>query len=100
MLYSAEMGDSVYSSGMCLNCYKEYLENTGGQAEGHNPPAYTRGLIKAAKAPEVGDTAAGLVAVYFCHRDYMLCYGHDLQRRDHDRIICHDTGTVCFIASD
>ena len=50
------MGDSVYQSGMCLNCYKEYLENTGGQTEGHNPPAYTRGLIKAAKASEVSDT--------------------------------------------
>ena len=43
----AEMGAVVYSSGMCMDCYKEYLENSGGQQQGHNPPAYTRGLLKA-----------------------------------------------------
>jgi len=43
----AEMGAVVYSSGMCMDCYKEYLENAGGQLQGHNPPAYTRGLLKA-----------------------------------------------------
>ena len=44
------MGAAAYSSGMCLDCYKEYLENAGGQLAGHNPPAYTMGLIKASKA--------------------------------------------------
>ena len=43
------MGAVIYSSGMCVDCYKEYLENTGGQLQGHNPPAYTQGLIKASK---------------------------------------------------
>ncbi|KAL0050009.1 hypothetical protein WJX82_002680 [Trebouxia sp. C0006] len=42
-----EMGAVVYSSGMCMDCYKEYLENAGGQLQGQNPPAYTRGLLKA-----------------------------------------------------
>lgn len=45
----AGMGAVIYSSGMCVDCYKEYLENAGGQLQGHNPPAYTRGLIKASK---------------------------------------------------
>ena len=43
------MGSVIYSSGMCVECYKEYLENAGGQLQGHNPPAYTQGLIKASK---------------------------------------------------
>ena len=43
------MGAVIYSSGMCVDCYKEYLENAGGQLQGHNPPAYTQGLIKASK---------------------------------------------------
>jgi hypothetical protein len=30
-----------------MDCYKEYLENAGGQLQGQNPPAYTRGLLKA-----------------------------------------------------
>ena len=50
----AEMGAVVYSSSMCLECYREYLENAGGQLQGHNPPAYTRGLIKAGKQSQVG----------------------------------------------
>lgn len=45
----ADMGAVIYSSGMCVDCYKEYLENAGGQLQGHNPPAYTQGLIKASK---------------------------------------------------
>lgn len=44
-----DMGAVIYSSGMCVDCYKEYLENAGGQLQGHNPPAYTQGLIKASK---------------------------------------------------
>ena len=47
--WHAGMGAVIYSSGMCVDCYKEYLENTGGQLQGHNPPAYTQGLIKASK---------------------------------------------------
>ena len=47
--WHAGMGSVIYSSGMCVECYKEYLENAGGQLQGHNPPAYTQGLIKASK---------------------------------------------------
>ncbi|KAL3163023.1 hypothetical protein ABBQ32_009450 [Trebouxia sp. C0010 RCD-2024] len=46
------MGAVIYSSGMCVDCYKEYLENAGGQLQGHNPPAYTQGLIKASKSQQ------------------------------------------------
>ena len=46
------MGAVIYSSGMCVDCYKEYLENAGGQLQGHNPPAYTKGLIKASKSQQ------------------------------------------------
>lgn len=49
----AEMGAPLFQSGMCFECYKQYIENTGGQAQGHNPPAYTQGLIKQAKASQV-----------------------------------------------
>ena len=48
-----DLGGTVYRSGMCLLCYQEYLEVGGGQVQGHNPPAFTRGLIKTAKAAEV-----------------------------------------------
>ncbi len=36
-----------------MDCYKEYLENAGGQLQGQNPPAYTRGLLKAKQVTQI-----------------------------------------------